>query len=120
MKIKFNAEEVNYSEAIDGDIIQVSFDEKESDDLIENPYKCVSISINYEFPPYEPTIEWCDGSEFNGGLKIKSYNLTEDSFKLFLEENVSFDISFKTDQKTLKNIETFFLIVFENLNKSTT
>jgi hypothetical protein len=120
MEIKFKADIVSYDEAIGGDIVQVSFDEKESDDLIENPYKYILISINYEFPPYEPTIEWCDGSEFDGGLQIKSYHLTENSFKLVLEENVSFDISFKTDQKTLKKIKAFFSSIFENQNESIT
>ncbi|OEU52443.1 MAG: hypothetical protein BA871_08875 [Desulfuromonadales bacterium C00003096] len=112
MKIKFNAKEVEYSEAIDGEIIQISFGENDSDDILENPYNYITISVNYEFPPIEPTIEWCDGVEFTGGNDIKSYAITNDSFQLDLSDNVSFDISFKTNEEKLKNIEAFLLDIF--------
>jgi hypothetical protein len=107
MKIKFEAQKVSYSEALDRDIIQISFEQKDSDDLIDNPYKYLMISVNYEFPPCTPTVEWCDGEDFNGGSEIENYQMNENSLQLNLKDNVSFDISFNTDLKTIEDIKNF-------------
>jgi len=49
MHIKFTAHDVSYTEAIDGEIIQASFEEDGDDDPI-NPSKFYfDISVSYEF-----------------------------------------------------------------------
>ena len=109
MKIEFKAQEVSYIEALGGDIVQVSFAEKDSDDLLINPYKYVHVSVNYEFPPPIPQVEWCDGTDFNGGARILDYVFSKDSLELNLEGNVRFNISFETDEATIGSIERFLL-----------
>ena len=109
MKIEFKAQEVSYIEALGGDIVQVSFAEKDSDDLHINPYKYVHISVNYEFPPPTPQVEWCDGTDFNGGARILGYVLTKHSLQLSLEGAIRFDVSFDTDKATFGSIEQFLL-----------
>jgi len=109
MQIEFKAQDVSYIEALGGDIVQVSFAEKDSDDLLINPYKYVHISINYEFPPPTPKVEWCDGSDFNGGARILDYVLTKGSLQLSLKGDIRFDISFETDKATFRSIEQFLL-----------
>ena len=52
------------------------------------------ISVNYEFPPIQPNIEWFDGVEFNGGAQIVKYKLDQQSFQAWLDNNMSFEIKF--------------------------
>jgi len=108
MHISFEAKDVSYNEAIDGEIIQIVFDESEDDNEsmeITKPYFLVS--INYEFPPVVPHTEWFNGSECDGGAKIISYKLRENSFQVNLDNNMSFDIAFNTDETTFNNINNF-------------
>ena len=109
MRIKFKAQDVSYSEALGGDIIQVSFAEKDSDDLHVNPYKYLLISVNYEFPPSIPKVEWCDGNDFNGGAKIVSYVFSKESLQMTITGGIGFDISFEADKNTINSIDKFLL-----------
>lgn len=54
-------------------------------------------------------VEWCDGSNFNGGGRILDYVLSKDSLQLNLKSDVRFDISFETDKTTIDSIEKFLL-----------
>ncbi|MFT5134365.1 MAG: hypothetical protein ACI9VI_002648 [Candidatus Azotimanducaceae bacterium] len=75
MHIVFNAQAVDYGEALDGDIIQVLFqeqpdleiDDSKKDFTLPPPVKSVGFSVNYEFPPCTILVDWCDGEEDNGG-----------------------------------------------------
>lgn len=69
--INFKACEVEYNEAIDGEIIQITFDEDPEQDPF-NRTKCyVMISQNYEFPG-TPNVEWHDGESDDGGSEVLS------------------------------------------------
>ncbi len=119
MHLAFEAQEVSYNEPIDGEIVQASFQEEpDSDDDIDyskknHPLppltKYVLISANYEFPPTTTTVEWSDGKDFDGGKLIIEIELSKTSLKLLLEDEVSIELSFKTDDITFKNIERFLL-----------
>jgi hypothetical protein len=82
MNLVFNAQEVEYSEALGGDIVQVSFQEdpdidySKKDFSLPPPIKYISISANYEFSP-KKTVEWCDGEKFDGGGSIQELKLTK-------------------------------------------
>jgi hypothetical protein len=117
MHIVFNAREVDYSEALGGDIIQVLFQEYPDPEVdyskknwkLPPPVKSVGFSANYEFPPYKIVVNWCDGEEEDGGESIKEIDITETNLRLVLENNVSFEISFKTDDITFIKIKKFLL-----------
>jgi hypothetical protein len=117
MHLKFHAEEVCYSEALGGDIIQVSFQEKpdpeidygKKNHLLPPPIKYIGFSACYEFPPFTTSVDWCDGENDDGGELIKKIELTETSLKLVLENNYSFEVNFKTDDITFQNIKSFLL-----------
>jgi len=105
--IQFTALEVEYNEAIDGEIVQISFDEDPDQDPF-NRKKCyVSISQNYEFPG-KPTIEWHDGESDDGGAEIKDYELTDSIFNLQTNAGVTFNIQYHGNSKVLKMIKSFF------------
>jgi len=78
MKLSFCAKNVSYSEALDGDIVQILFEENTSEDF-DDKSKYILLSVNYEFMPCEPTIEWCDGIEHDGGAELSSYEISENS-----------------------------------------
>jgi len=116
MHLQFNAQEVHYAEALGGDLVQVYFQEYPDPDIdytkknqLPPPIKSVSISANYEFPPYDSLVEWCDGEEYDGREKIKKIELTKTSLKLVLENQFIIDVSFKTDDITFKKIQNFLL-----------
>lgn len=112
MHISFKAEDVSYTEAIGGEIVQVSFDEEESCGSTEISKPYLLISVNYEFPPNEPHVEWFDGKDFGGGAKIVRYNLNQKSFKAWLDNNVSFDIAFYAEESVFKEIEKLLVDLY--------
>ncbi len=107
MYIKFTAYNVSYSEAIGGDIIQVSFEEDSEDDPISPSKNCLHISINYEFPPIIPSLEWFNGNEYDGGANILNYKLDRNSLQLWLDNGMSFDIDFKVEEALYSDIDKF-------------
>ena len=118
MHLNFTAKNTSYDEALDGEIIQVVFEEDESEDIYNQTTLYLSLSVNYEFPPFSPSIEWFDGSESNGGAKILNYKISRSSFQLWLNNNLSFDIAFTVNEVTFKNIEAFLLSITKNIKNA--
>jgi len=117
MRLAFTAEQVSYSEAIGGDLIQVSFSERkdlgEADvkELMASTSLYLGVSVLYEFS-FEPSIEWCDGTTCDGGANVSSYVLDRDSLRMHLDNDMHFQIAFKIDHATYRQIETFFQRTF--------
>ena len=115
MHLAFEAQEVLYNEALGGDIIQVSFQEFPDPDIdyskknfkIPPPIKYLSFSVNYEYSHSGIIVEWCDGERYDGQNTIKEIHLTKTSLAVILANSFSFEINFKTDDLTFKNIKTF-------------
>ncbi len=113
MNINFTASEVEYNEAIDGEIIQVSFDEDPDQDPL-NRTKCyLMISQNYEFPG-KPTLEWHDGETDNGGSEVINYKLTNELFKLVTTNGLMFRIQHYCSEEILVKIQGFLHREFGN------
>jgi hypothetical protein len=116
MHLVFNAQEVDYSEALGGDLVQASFQEKpvpyidysKKNHPLPPPIKSVVFSANYEFSS-KIKVEWCDGEEFDGGESIRELKLTSSMLKLVLTNGFSFAVSFKTNDFTFQNIKSFLL-----------
>ena len=113
MHIVFEAKKVTYIEALGGDIVQISFEKDIISDPINNPTLCLNISVNYEFSPSTPEIEWFDGNEYDGGETIKSLKIDPKSLQVVLDNDISFDISFKIAGSKFKKIESFLLFATE-------
>lgn len=120
MNINFKAVEVEYDEAMGGEIVCISFDEDPNDYSFNRTKRCISISQNYEFPG-KPTLQWHDGEDYDGdysgGTGIKSYNLSKDLFELELTNGLSFNISHSCSNKVLVKIQRFLKHEFGNANK---
>lgn len=108
--INFVASGVEYTEAIDGEIVQVSFDEVLDEDLDQDPFSQTTcyllISQNYEFPG-KPTVEWHDGKTDDGGAEVANYKFTKDSFELTTTNSTKFEIQHNCNEKTFLQIQRF-------------
>ena len=115
MHLEFYAQEVYFSKAPDGGVINVSFQENPDPEVdygkksVQFPPPVIGIffSANYECPPYSIHVDWCDGKEEDGGELINEIVLTKTSLKMVLKNNYSFDIGFETDDITFQNIKLF-------------
>ena len=111
--INFIASEVQYTEAIDGEIVQLSFDEDPDQDPL-NRTKCyLMVSQNYEFPG-KPTVEWHNGKTYDGGAEVLSFKLTKDLFELTTTNNLVFDIQHNCKEETFFQIRKFLFHEFGN------
>ena len=117
MHLEFHAQEVHYGEALDGEMINVSFREHSDPEVdyskknfkFPPPVKGVFFSASYEFPPYATKVDWCDGEHEDGGEAMKEIELTKNSLKMVLKNNYSFNVSFETDDITFQNIKSFLI-----------
>ncbi len=111
--INFTASEVEYIEAIGGEIVQVSFDEDPDQDPF-NRTKCyLLISQNYEFPG-KPTVEWHDGKNDDGGALVANYEFFKSIFKLTTTSNIKFEIQHNCKEETFVQIQKFLFREFGN------
>ena len=113
MDIEFTAIDVEYSEAIDGEIVQISFDEDPNANPFNRTKRYICISQNYEFPG-QPTLEWHDGNDYGGGSEIVNYNLTKDLFELEATQGLKFRIFHGCSNEVLSQIQEFLESEFNN------
>ena len=112
--ITFKANDVTYNEAIDGEIIQVCFDEDPDQDPFKRNKCYLMISQNYEFNHGEPAIEWHDGKDFDGGSEVFSYSLKEGIFELTTNDGVMFNIEHGCEKDILIKIQQFLECEYGN------
>lgn len=116
MLLVFYAQQVDYSEALGGDIVNVSFQEKPDDDIdygksgAPTPplMKYVLISAYYEESSAK-IVEWCDEEEFDRSESIEQIELSRTLMKLTLKNGVRCEVSFRTDDITFHRIKSFLL-----------
>ena len=107
MTLAFKARSVSCADAIGGDILQVTFDTKprnEDENGRSTPY--VLVSRNFEFPD-SATIEWHDGSDYNGGAEIISLALTRDRVLIKLDRDLDVDVSFSLSDRRYAQLSSY-------------
>jgi hypothetical protein len=115
--ITFKANDVTYNEAIGGEIVQVCFDEDSDQDPFERNKCYLLISQNYEFGHDEPTLEWHDGKDANGGSRVSSYSLEESILELATNDGVLFSIQHNCKKEVLIRIRAFLESEYRNLKQ---
>ncbi len=115
--ITFKANDVTYNEAIDGEIIQVCFDEDPDQDPFRRNKCYLLISQNYEFGHQAPTIEWHDGKDVDGGSGVFSYSFKEGMFELTTSDGVMFNIQHNCEREILIKIQHFLGHEYINLRQ---
>lgn len=93
MTLRFEAEVVRCAEAIGGEILQVTFDsvDMEDEDGRQSPYMLLGQCFECPGPP---TIEWHDGTDYDGGADIRSIVLKPNSVEITTDTGPDFDVSF--------------------------
>ena len=109
MNLQFSSKSVSYEEALDGDIVQVMFDEDPDDDPLNPQSKHLCASINYEISPLELLFEWTNGVQCGGGLKAQKYTLDENQFSVILDDGMSIEIGHSADTETTRKISALLL-----------
>ena len=107
MTLAFRASFVTCSSAIGGEILQVCFDtvpgSKDEDDR-DTPY--VLVSRNFEFPG-SATIEWHDGSDFDGLAEIVLVTLTRERALIKLDRDLEIDVSYGIGDRRFAQLSSF-------------
>jgi hypothetical protein len=107
MTLAFDAKFVSCADAIDGQILQVTFDtvlESYDGDARSTPY--VLISRNFELP-HSATIEWHDGRDYDGGAEIVSLTLSRARVSIKLDRELDLDVAFRLPDKRFAKVMSF-------------
>jgi len=120
MILAFIAKSVRCADAIGGEILQVCFDtmpESGNEDERHTPY--VLISQNFEFAS-PATIEWHDGSDYDGGAEIVSVTLARDRAMIRLDRDLEIDVSFRIGDGRFAQLSSYLRrMLDENLLATT-
>jgi hypothetical protein len=107
MTLAFRAKFVSCADAIDGEILQVSFDTKpQSEDEDERSTPYVLLSRNFEFPD-SATIEWHDGADYDGGAEIISLALTRDRVLVKLDRDLDIDVNICLSDRRFAQLRSY-------------
>lgn len=111
MTIAFEARSVDCSEALGGDILQVTFDSviDGDEECRESPY--VLIGRCFEFPG-PPTMEWHDGTEYNGGAEIRTAVLKRNFANFVTDSGLDFSIGFSIADDKFRELVSFLQRIF--------
>ena len=107
MNLTFEAKFVNCADAIDGEILQVTFDTipgSQDEDDRNTPYVC--ISCNFEFSD-SATVEWHDGNYYDGGAEIIAVTLSRTRILIKLDSGSDIDIAFHLPDKKFAQLTSF-------------
>lgn len=107
MKLKFEAIKVSCVDAIHGEILSVRFDSVGADHGEEErrkPY--VLIMRSFEFPG-AATIEWHDGTDYDGGADIIGVTLKRTQVLIALSEGINIDVTYKINGKQFEQLKSY-------------
>ena len=107
MTLAFKAKFVSCSSAIGGEILQVCFDtmpRSKDEDERDTPY--VLISRNFEFPE-SATVEWHDGSDYDGGAEIVLVRLTRERVLIKLDRQLEIDVSIGIGDRRFAQLSSY-------------
>ena len=114
MNLIFDAKFVYCGDAMDGEILQVSFDtisETQHEDERSTPY--VLISCNFEFSD-SATIEWYNGSDYNGGAEIVDLTLSRTRISIKLDSGLVINIAFHLSDKEFAQLTSFLRRIIDD------
>jgi len=106
MTLAFKATAVRCANALDGEILRVTFDTAADGHDEENRRTpCLLIGHNIEFPG-PPSIEWHDGKDYGGG-KILSVILRRHDVSIRLDRKRNFEVTFNLSEGEYAELQSF-------------
>ena len=107
MTLAFQAKYVSCADAMGGEIPQVCFDTlRHSDCETERSTPYVLISQNFEFSD-PATIEWHDGTDYDGGAEITSLTLSRDRASIKLDRDLHIEVTFRVGDRRFRKLNTY-------------
>jgi len=107
MKLSFEAKFVNCLDAIGGEILQVSFDTLPPPmSEAERRTPLILISKNFEFPD-PATVEWHDGTDYDGGAEIVEMLLGRKRVSARLNRDLEIDVTFRISDKKFATLSSY-------------
>jgi len=113
MTLTFKATYVACTDALGGNILQVSFDTVLDDDETSRCSPYVLISRNFEFDE-SAAIEWHNGLDYDGGAEIRSITLTRTRITLRLNRELTIDVSFKLTEAAYARLTVFLQRIMDD------
>jgi len=114
MKLAFHAKFIDCTEAIGGDLLQVTFDTIGSDadeDARQTP--CVTIGRLFEVSG-PATIDWHDGSDCGGGARIVSATLKRTGVSIRLNRSLEIEMGFHVSESEHEELRSFLTSMLGN------
>jgi hypothetical protein len=112
--IQFQAIQVSCGEAMDYEIVQVTFDSVEDDpdaDYRERASPYLMLSVNFEFDD-AVQLEFHDGQADDGGYRVTEIKLWRDRVRVVAEGGPEFDIGFQLSKTAFTELRRFLKILF--------
>jgi len=107
MRLSFEAKYVDCVDAIDGEILQVTFATlPPSHDDVERRSPYVLISRNFEFPG-TATVEWHDGIDCDGGRAITEMILRRERVTAGIGRKLELDVTFRISDKKFAKLKSY-------------
>jgi len=107
MTLAFDATRIDCTDALEGDILQVSFDTAPDDqDESQRSTPYILISRNLEFSD-SATIEWYDGHDYDVGAEIVSVTLRRTSIKIRVYRELDFEVTFHLPDNKFTKLTSF-------------
>ena len=104
--IKFTAKYVTYNQVLDGDVIQILFEEDTTNSIRYDPKKDLKILINHEHSPTKLSFMWYDGKEDKRSNRKIDIKINRSNLKLYLENNIFIQVAFNIDSDLYSKIES--------------
>ena len=112
--IAFKVKYIDCTEAIDGEILQVTFDSAaDSQDWKHRRDPYVFIGQNFEFPG-APTIEWHDGNDYDGGAEVLKVSLTHTNLVIDTDKEIDFSLTLFISGREFSRLLNFLTRIFGN------
>ncbi len=116
--IRFKAVSVNCGEAIDYQIVEVTFDSTKDDpyaDYQERDAPYLTLSVNFEYEEEDQDgvqLDFHDGQEDDGGYGVNEIELWRDRVRVVASNGPEFDIGFELSKKAFTRLRKFLKIQF--------
>ncbi len=120
MTLAFIVKSVRCADAIGGEILQVCFDtmpESGNEGERRTPY--VLICQDFESAS-SATIEWHDGSDYDGGAEIVSVRLARDRAMIRLDRDLEIDVSFRIGDRRFAQLSSYLRRMLDDKVLATT
>jgi len=114
--IQFKAVEVSCNEAMDYEIVQVTFDSVKDDpdaDYRERASPYLLLSANFEFDD-AVQLEFHDGQADDGGYSVTEIQLWRDRVRVVSNGGHEFDIGFELSKPAFTRLRRFLKILFRS------